>query len=220
MMRIRHIVLIPLLLLIVGACDFPSDPPLKNRDDPGTPPVIPTTPVDLLPLKARDRWVYVADPFFLPSRSPVSAVAREMMFEDTTYYFLRYSFIPAGQSEERDVFPPLLRNDSTGLWFYSLADPADTLELTGAPVHEYTLPYPALPGTTLTTPDSLYHVRVTAVDTLVNMRSFSSIMLPCIRYDVESRRYPTTVLYVFPGVCILRLENRFGIVHTVAWYLS
>jgi len=220
MRTVYTILLLALLLPMTGGCDFPSDPPIRDTDDTVDPLSSPAQHGDLLPLKPRHRWIYVADPYFRPSLSPTSAIARERVFGADTFYYLPYAFIPTGEKTPVPAFPPLLRNDSTGLQFYDPGIPGDTLRLRTAPIHRFTLPHPARLGAKMVFADQSVSVQVTAVDTLVSMRSFSSILLPCTRYEVTGRGRSTTTFYILPGICILRIETEHGVYHTVSWYLS
>jgi len=220
MRMLPPILLFAMLFPLLSGCDFPSDPPLRGADDDVNPPSDPVQHGDLLPLKPRHRWIYVADPYFRPSLNPESAVARELVYEADTFYYLPYAFIPTGEDAPVAAFPPLLRNDSTGLQFYDPGVPGDTLRLRTKPVHRFTLPHPARLGTNMVFADQTVRVQVTAVDTLVSMRSFSSILLPCTRYQVTGRGRSPTTFYVLPGICLLRIETEYGVYHTISWYLS
>lgn len=214
-----HIAVLMLLLIGSAGCDFPSDPPLKEPDDTVNRPVNPRVYGDLLPLDPDNRWVYVAQYQQRPTGSPVAVSPRSLNFRGETFSYLSYAVLPAGPSGPFQAFPSLLRNDSTGLSFYSPVNPEDTLQITRAPKYMFTLPYPTRPGTELQGSNSEYLVRVTNVDTLVNMHTFGSILLPVTRYVVLSRPRQETVFYILPEVCILRVETENYTFHTISWYL-
>jgi hypothetical protein len=218
MKQLRCIVSISLLLAVLTSCDFPSDPPLITADNSDTPTIMPNLIRDLLPLAEGVQWIYIVTPRSRPAQLPVSVSPRELSFNGEKYYYLRYGTV-MGPSGPMNAFPSFLRNDSTGLEFYLPVDPRDTLSIGRTPKHVFTLPYPARPGGWNIAPKTEYAVRLTHVDTLINVYN-TSIQLRCHRYEVGRNSLVLTTFYIVPGVCILRIEDDDMVFHTVAWQID
>jgi hypothetical protein len=208
------------LLLLLQQCDFPSDPPIKSGDDPViTPPANPSGPAELLPLNEGNAWAYLVKPRVRPESSPIWVTPRKLEYRGETYFHLLYGIGGMGPSGFIQAFPSLLRSDSTGLHFYLPMGPNDTLSISHEPKHLFTLPYPALPGTITSSGTSQYSVTLTHIDTLMTIHA-SSIMLPCHRYEVSQNQRLTTVFYIVPGICFLRIEDDEALFLTIGWRLK
>ncbi|MBE0644689.1 MAG: hypothetical protein IH600_11465 [Bacteroidetes bacterium] len=197
-------------------CDFPSDPPLKSSTtDP--PAVEPTDSTGvLLPLSRHIQWVYLFEAPPRPVSAPRIVSPRELDFEGSHFYYVPYTSTMGGPGSLRVAFPVLLRNDSLGLSFYQPVRAEDTLSISLRPKFMFTLPYPAREGKMYTGRNPEFSVRMTNKDTLVTMYNHP-VSLPCHRYEVWRGARVITVLYVVPGLCILRVEEDDMVYHTIGW---
>ena len=218
MTTLHRILPLCLLLMAMTSCDFPSDPPLITGDDSGTPIITPNAPRVLLPLAEGMQWIYIVTPRNRPAQLPISVSPRALTFQGEKYYYLRYGSM-MGPTGPMNAFPSFLKNDTTGLAFYLPVDPRDTLSISRTPTHIFTLPYPARPGGWIPATKTGYNVRLTHVDTLISVYN-TNIQLPCHRYEVGRNARMTSVFYIVPGVCILRVEDDDIEFHTVAWRIG
>lgn len=203
-------------LVLAVACDFPSDPPLKSTT------VVPpdSTPTDtlapLIPLHRGIQWVYQYEQQGRPPSMPRLVIPRPLEYEGIEFHYVPY-VAPMGGPGELDVaFPVLLRNDSTGLAFHQPVRMEDTSGITIRPKYFFTLPYPAQLGKMYNSRNPEFRVRLTHRDTLVTMFSHP-VSLPCHRYEVWKGPRLETVLYIVPGLCILRVEDDRRVYHTISW---
>ncbi len=208
--------LLSLALLLLVGCDFPSDPPLKTGEvDP--PAVDPTDSTGvLLPLNRRVQWVYIFEAPPRPPSAPRLVSPRELSFEGNRFFYVPYSSTMGGPGGLRVAFPVLLRNDTLGLSFYQPVRAEDTISIALRPKYMFTLPYPARVGHRYTGRNPEYSVRLTSKDTLVTMHNHP-VSLPCHRYEVWRGMQMVTVLYIVPGLCILRIEDEDLVYHTIGW---
>lgn len=206
----------PLVMLLLVRCDFPSDPPLKSvTTDP--PAVEPTDSTGvLLPLHKSVHWVYLFEVPMRPPSSPRVVIPKELSFEGNPYFYVPYAANTGGPGGFHVAFPVLLRNDSVGLSFYQPIREEDTSGITVRPKFMFTLPFPGRIGRTYSGRNPEYSVRLTNKDTLITMYSHP-VSLPCYRYEVWRGPRVTTVLYIVPGLCILRIEDDDRLFHTLSW---
>ncbi|MCB2205411.1 hypothetical protein KQI65_11745 [bacterium] len=220
MMTYRYIAsMIFAAVLLLTACDFPSDPPLKSPES-NDPVVVPTGPDQLLPLEDGNLWIYVVTTRSRPNSSAIGALMRKLTFQNMNYYLLRYGTLlgPAGTTKR--AFPMLLAQDSAGLGFYQPGDPDDTLRLNSKPMLSFHLPYPAQPDETWAQYNGAeFATRLTDVNLVVPMLT-TGIELLCNRYEVALNNRLVEVLYIVPGVCILRVDIEDEQYHTVGWHLK
>ncbi|MFZ1731787.1 MAG: hypothetical protein WBQ23_15925 [Bacteroidota bacterium] len=209
-------VLMSMAVFVFTMCDFPSDPPLKSvTTDP--PAVTPTDSTGvLLPLRKRVQWVYLVEVPMRPPSSPRLVSPRELEFDGGVFYYVPYIVAMGGPGGLQAAFPVLLRNDSLGLSFYQPVRAEDTTTITLRPKFMFTLPYPARVGRTYSGRNPEYSVRLTNMDTLITMYSHP-VSLPCHRYEVWHGPRLVTVLYIVPGLCILRIEDEDRLFHTIGW---
>jgi hypothetical protein len=216
MTTVRTYLLVSALsMLLLPACDFPADPPLKGPDAPINPPVSDTVKT-LLPLSGKEHWVYVVVPHARPVTPPRTAIPRPLDRERETFYYLPYILGAQAPAVAHYAFPPLLRNDVTGLAFYLPNVPDDTLRLSRTPKHSFTLPYPVRKGTSVKFGD--YHVLCTHTDTLITVWG-TGLYIPTHRYEIQRSNSSYSVMYVIPAVALLRIEYEDMTFHTIAWRL-
>ncbi len=215
----KTISLLVLLLSFTAGCEWPPDPPLKTEvpQPPDTTDPVDTTTV-LLPLDTRLSWVYVVTSNVRPpqearSISPVPIDWQSIRFHEVEYIYQTSN--PPGLPPIL-AFPPILKNTRTGLSFYHLTNPQDTVVMTSPPRLVYHLPYPAEQGATWTSPNEEYQVRLLNVDTLITdinrMKTFR-----VWRYRITRQRQPETDIFAIPGVAFLRVEDMMFEYHTIGW---
>ncbi len=203
-------------IALLVRCDFPSDPPLKTTaTDPNTGDPRDSTSV-LLPLRRGVQWLYVFEAPPRPPSAPRLITPRELSFEDTRFFYVPYSSTMGGPGGMRVAFPVLLRNDSVGLSFYQPVRAEDTIAIGVRPKFMFTLPFPGRIGQRYSGRNPEYTVRLTNKDTLITMYNHP-VSLPCHRYEVWSGPKVVSVLYVVPGLCILRIEDQDTLYHTLGW---
>lgn len=202
---------------VLVRCDFPADPPLKSiTEDP--PIVEPADSTDvLLPLHAGVHWIYIAENPPRPPGMPRHVAPRELRYEGRSYFYVPYFSSPGAPGGVHVAFPVLLRNDSTGLGFYQPVRDEDTTSISVRPKYMFTLPYPGRVGRTYPQRNPEYSVRLTHRDTLISYYSQPTMTLPCNRYELWRGPRLTTVFYIVPGLCILRIEDEDRLFHTVGW---
>jgi hypothetical protein len=204
------------LVLLATHCDFPADPPLKS-DVVEPPAVEPTDSTGvLLPLHRGVEWVYVHETPPRPASLPRLVVPRPLDYDGVVYHYVPYVAFTGGPTGVDVAFPVLLRNDSLGLSFYQPLRIEDTSGITVRPKYMYTLPYPARSGRFYQGRNPEFAVRITHRDTLIAMQNHP-VSLPCHRYEVWKGPRLATVLYVVPGLCILRVEDEHRVFHTINW---
>lgn len=208
--------LLLLLALLVTRCDFPADPPL--RQDPVEPPAVePNDSVGvLLPLHRRTEWIYAVEVPPRPLSLPRIVSPRHLGYEGVTYFFVPYLASQGGPGGTDPAFPMLLRNDSVGLSFYQPVRIEDTAGISVRPKFMFTLPYPAHLGQLYAGRNPEFTVRLTHRDTLVTMINHP-VSLPCHRYEIWRGPRRQSVMYVVPGLCILRIEDEERTFHTLSW---
>ena len=202
-------------VLIAVGCDFPSDPPLKSADDPPAASTYDSTNV-LLPLHRGVNWVYLFEQPGRPPSQPRIVTPRPLSYEGVTYHFVPYAAYQMGPGALEVAFPVLLRNDTLGLEFYQPMRAEDTSGISIDPKYIFTLPYPAKVGSYTSPKNPEYSVRLTSRDTLITMANHP-VSLPCHRYEIWKGPRLQTVMYVVPGLCILRVEDERRVYHTLAW---
>lgn len=205
-----------LLVLLATRCDFPADPPL--RQDTADPPAVePNDSVGvLLPLHRHVEWIYAVEVPPRPLSLPRVVSPRHLEYEASEYFFVPYTASPGGPGGSETAFPVLLRNDTVGLSFYQPVRMGDTAGITIRPKFMFSLPYPAHLGRTYAGRNPEFSVRLTHRDTLITMINHP-VSLPCHRYEVWRGQRRSSVLYVVPGLCILRIEDEERTYHTLSW---
>ncbi|MBR9976294.1 MAG: hypothetical protein KFF77_11980 [Bacteroidetes bacterium] len=222
-MRLRHpfpgiaaALLFAFAVLFAVGCDFPSDPPLK--DTTIVPPI--DEPADtlspLLPLHRGVQWVYQHEQQGRPPSMPRMIVPRPLEYDGIDFHYVLYAAYMGGPGGVEVAFPVLLRNDSIGLAFHQPLRMEDTSGISIRPKYIFTLPYPGRIGRFHEGQNPEYRVRLTHRDTLVTMFNYP-VSLLCHRYEVWKGQRLTSVLYVVPGLCILRIEEERRIYHTISW---
>lgn len=208
--------LVACAILFAVGCDFPSDPPLK--DTTVVPPVV--EPADtlapLLPLHRGVEWVYQYEQTGRPPSMPRIAVPRPLEYDGVLFQYVPYAAYTGGPGGMEVAFPVLLRNDSLGLAFHQPERMEDTSGITIRPKYIFTLPYPAKIGRFYDGQNPEHRVRLTHRDTLVTMFNLP-VSLPCHRYEVWKGPRLSSVLYIVPGLCILRIEDERRVFHTISW---
>jgi hypothetical protein len=203
------------VLIVLGGCDFPSDPPLKTTVTP--PPVISVidTAKTLLPLAKGITWIYVgvannqqSEPY---QTSPLEIKSMR------TYFRLSYSVNVNQGGPPRIVtaFPNILRNLPEGLAFYETNGVADTSGQHD-PNPAFVLPYPSVPGAKWSSAaTSDFTVRVVSKDTLIT--GYTEEKRAVYRYEVTEKGKSPMNFYVLPGKALLRIERADATFYTVAW---
>jgi hypothetical protein len=204
--------------ILTVRCDFPSDPPLKSAyvEPPAVEPTDSTGV--LLPLRRGVEWVYAYE---VPQRplSPARTISpRPLEFDRLAYFYVPYIAFMTGPGGLEPAFPLLLRNDTLGLSFYQPIRMEDTSGISVRPKFMFTLPYPAHLGRVYRGRNPEFSVRATHRDTLITMLNHP-VSLPCHRYEVWKGPRIITVLYVVPGLCILRIEDDERTFHTLSWHI-
>ncbi|MDX9757644.1 MAG: hypothetical protein RBU27_00645 [Bacteroidota bacterium] len=214
--RVPSRILLVLLVLLVTRCDFPADPPLRQATvEP--PAVEPSDSLGvLLPLHQGMEWIYAVEVPPRPLSLPRLVSPRRLAYEGVAYFFVPYVASQGGAGGADAAFPVLLRNDTLGLSFYQPMRMEDTAGISVRPKFMFTLPYPAHLGRGYTGTNPEFMVRLTHRDTLIAMINHP-ISLPCHRYEVWKGPRRNAVLYVVPGLCILRVEDDGRIFHTLGW---
>lgn len=214
--RVMMSALLVAVALLAVRCDFPSDPPLKSADiEP--PAVDPTDSTGvLLPLHSRVEWVYAYEAPPRPLSLPRSVSPKKLVFDGVAYFYVPYIAYMPGPGGPESAFPLLLRNDTLGLSFYQPMRMEDTSGISVRPKFMFTLPYPAHLGRLYRGRNPEFAVKATHRDTLITMLSHP-VSLPCHRYEVWKGLRLITVLYVVPGLCILRIEDNERTFHTLSW---
>jgi hypothetical protein len=214
-------VVLPLLVFfsLLSSCDFPADPPLISNT-----PVDPQPVVDIdsarsvLPLRAGNKWLYVAAPLQYGQQSPTFATAAEVTWNTQVFYELRYEYALKAPVSATFAFPGLLQKTGSGLTLYERTSPTDTL-LTRPPRLSFTLPYPAQKGATWSDPKSDYSVLVAAKDTLI--RAYNTTQyFHCYRYDVFYEHRKRCSIFAVPGSAFLRIEYSDISFHTIGWWVQ
>ena len=210
------IVSISTLVLLLGGCDFPSDPPVRTHVAPVVVPSMIDTSKVLLPLAKGISWLYYG---VSKNQQPQSyeTTAFETKSNRGTFYRVTYSHNQPG-APPRPVFafPSMLRNIPEGLAFYSLTGVMDTSQERQV-YPAFVLPYPAQTGTVWrsSSPASDYSVQVMAKDTAIV--DYIGETRRVYRYSVFDGGRDTTTFYVLPGKALLRIEHPDATFYTVAW---
>ncbi len=221
-MRLHGISAMALLAcgLAFASCDFPSDPPLKKVVPPPPPP--PVFNIDsasvLLPLHPANKWSFIVVSYQSASQMASIAKILPLDWQGDTFSLLRYYYWVGG-GYPTAAFPPVLQNDSLGLHMYERGSSADTVTLSRAPKIAFVLPYPSAVGTTWSSAESEYTVRVAAKDTVITgYNDFTQYR--CYRYNVDHRGRPKYVIHAMPGVAIMRVDYDNLVFFTTAWELK
>ncbi len=214
----KTISLLILLLSFAAGCEWPADPPLKSAvpQPPDT-----TDPADtikvLLPLDPRLSWTYVVTSNVRPPQAERRVSPVPIDWQNIRFYEVEYAYYTTSPGMQPLLaFPPILKNTRTGLSFFQLSNPQDSIVMTSPPRLAYHLPYPAKQGAIWNSPNEEYQVRLLNVDTLVT--DFSTMMTFRVwRYRITRQRQLETEIYAIPGVAFLRVEDMMFRFHTIGW---
>lgn len=204
--------------MVIVSCDFPADPPMKKVEP--KPPVVFTidSATVLLPLHAGNKWSFIVVATQGPSQMASVAKTQNLDYQGDIFTLLRYYYWVGG-GYPTAAFPPVLQNDTLGLYLYERGSTADTVTLSKPPKLSFVLPYPSRVGDTWSSPESDYSVRVAAKDTVVTgYNDFTQYR--CYRYNVDYRGRSKYVIYAMPGVAFIRIDHDNLYFFSTAWELK
>ena len=203
--------------MVLGQCDFPADPPLKQRASSTAESRIDSARA-LLPLKVGNVWTYIAVPKDEGSQSGY-AIASQQTFSGSIYYDVKYVFFPAKTWMAVLAFPSIMQSSDRALSFFEKGNGADS-NGTRLPHLLFTLPYPAAAASVWSNGVSDYSVTVAAKDTMLASYDGAN-HYSCYRYDVQRMHGPgqghRTSIYCIPGSAILKIESEDIIFYTTEW---